>query len=107
MNPVMMRRLATTVIVASVVVAILLVSMLLKRGQAAPTTEAAPVTVVVANTAVHAKEPLSSYSGKFHVVTKPKDQVPDDAVRKLEDLDGKYALASIETGAMVKKSQVG
>src|SRR5438046_1332135 len=105
MNPVTMRRLATMVIVGSVVVAIILVSMLLKRGQAPPAA-VAPVPVVVANTAVHAKEALSSSNGKFHVVTKPKDQVPDDAVQKLEDLDGKYAYSSIDAGAVVKRAQV-
>src|SRR5438067_2161918 len=106
MNPVMMRRLATLVIVASVVGAVVLVTMLLKKGQA-PVAEVPPVSVVVANTAIHAKEPISSYSGKFHVVTKPKDQVPEDAVQKLEELDGKYALSNIDAGALVKKSQVG
>src|SRR5438094_872772 len=106
MNPTTMRRLASIVILLSVGGLVLLVTMLLKKGQSpAPTAQAVDVPVVVALAPVRAREALSSYNGKFHLVTRPKDQVPEDSLQKLEDLDGKYASANIDPGAIVKRSQ--
>lgn len=106
MNPTTMRRLASIVIILSVGGFVLLVTMLLRRAQTpAATTQVVDVPVVVALAPVRAREALSSYNGKFHVVTRPKDQVPEDAVQKLEDLDGKYASANIDPGTILKHSQ--
>src|SRR5438874_9639271 len=105
MNPVAMRRLASTIGVVSVVAALVLTVMLIKKAQTpGQAAVVAQVPVVVANAPVRAKERLSSYSGKFHLVTKPQDQTTEDSLQKIEDLDGKYALSSIEAGAIVKRS---
>src|SRR5205085_8310367 len=101
------RRLASTIGVASLLALVVLTVMLIKRArtpdQAAAVTR---VPVVEALAPVRAKERLSSYSGKFHLVTKPQDQTTEDALQRIEDVDGKYALSSIDAGAIVKRSQV-
>lgn len=108
MNPATMRRLATSIGIVSLLAALVFTGMLIKNASSGKKpADSEEVTIVYPTVQINSHEPLSSQSGKFLVKRMEKDKVNADALRSLDELDGKYALKTLPANNYVLKTDIG